>query len=228
MRAAHSSILRAAGSGMMAVSVDAWRGRLRIENVGRPGLGNGGGIVGSRARLSVVTSADGAEGSMAEKQSYEDKMPEPFRESLGEIDEIAQVTLKSHIIIEAQLVDILVLLVDEPEYLEKANLRFYQKANLLRAAIFHEDGHEGWPLVLAFNKLRNTIAHGDANEERTVQIEVLRGMLLPIVTEETKEQVQKANELEITTLAAAMASGFLVDVENQMRRELGPEETEVS
>ena len=83
-------------------------------------------------------------------------------------------------------------------------------------------------MVLAFNKLRNTIAHGDANEERTVQIEVLRGMLLPIVTEETKEQVQKGSELEITTLAAAMASGFLVDVENQMRRELGPEETEVS
>jgi hypothetical protein len=77
----------------------------------------------------------------------------------------------------------LVLSVDEPEYLEKANLRFYQKANLLRATIFHEDGDEGWPLVLAFNKLRNTIAHGDANEERTVQIEVLRGMLLPIVTD---------------------------------------------
>ena len=81
---------------------------------------------------------------------------------------------------------------------------------------------------MAFNKLRNTIAHGDANEERTVQIEVLRGILLPIVTEETKEQIQKGSELEITTLAAAMASGFLVDVEKQMRRELGPEETEVS
>ena len=49
---------------------------------------------------------------MAEKQSYEDKMREALRESLGEIDEIAQVTLKSHILIEAQLVDILVLLVD--------------------------------------------------------------------------------------------------------------------
>jgi len=82
---------------------------------------------------------------MAERQSYEDKMLEAFRESLGEIDEIAQVTLKSHILIEAQLVDILVLLVDEPEYLEKANLRFYQKANLLRATVFHEDGDEGWP-----------------------------------------------------------------------------------
>ena len=34
---------------------------------------------------------------MAEKQSYEDKKLEAFRESLGEIDEIAQVTLKSHI-----------------------------------------------------------------------------------------------------------------------------------
>jgi hypothetical protein len=33
------------------------------------------------------------------------------------------VILKSHILIEAQLVDILVLSVDEPEYLEKANLR---------------------------------------------------------------------------------------------------------
>ena len=165
---------------------------------------------------------------MAEKQSYEDKMLEAFRENLDEIDEIARMTLRSHILIEAQLVDILVLLVDEPEYLEKANLRFYQKANLLRATIFHEDGDEGWPLVLAFNKLRNTIALGDANEERTVQIEVLRGMLLPIVTEATKEHVKEGSELEITTLAAAMASGFLVDVEKQMRRELGPEETEVS
>jgi hypothetical protein len=164
---------------------------------------------------------------MAEKQqSSEDKMLEAFRADLGEVDEIAQVTLKAHILIEAQLFDILVLLVDEPEYLEKANLRFYQKANLLRATIFHDDGDEGWPLVLAFNKLRNTIAHGDANEERTLQMEVLRGMLLPIVTEETKEQVQKGSELEIATLAAAMASGFLVDVENQVRREMGPEETE--
>ena len=164
---------------------------------------------------------------MAEKQqSSEDKILEEFRADLCEVDEIAQVTLKAHILIEAQLFDILVLLVDEPEYLEKANLRFYQKANLLRATIFHDDGDEGWPLVLAFNKLRNTIAHGDANEERTLQMEVLRGMLLPIVTEETKEQVQKGSELEIATLAAAMASGFLVDVENQVRREMGPEETE--
>jgi hypothetical protein len=38
---------------------------------------------------------------MTEKRSYEDKMLEAFRESLGEIDEIAQVTLKSHILIEA-------------------------------------------------------------------------------------------------------------------------------
>ena len=97
------------------------------------------------AHETVVPSANRAEGSMAELQSYEDKMLEAFRESLGEIDEIAQVTLKSHILIEAQLVDILVLLVDEPEYLEKANLRFYQKANLLRATVFHEDGDEGWP-----------------------------------------------------------------------------------
>lgn len=164
---------------------------------------------------------------MTEKQqSSEDVVLEAFREDLGEIDPIAQVTLKGHILIEAQLYDILVLLVDEPEYLEKANLRFYQKANLLRATIFHEDGDEAWPLVLAFNKLRNTIAHGDANEERTVQIEVLRGMLLPIVTEETKEQVRKGSELEIATLAAAMASGFLVAVESQVRREADPEELE--
>jgi hypothetical protein len=163
---------------------------------------------------------------MAENKSYEDKLLEAFREDLGEIDAIAQVTLKGHILIEAKLYDILALLVDEPEYLEKANLRFYQKANLLRATIFHEDGDEAWPLILAFNKLRNTIAHGDANEERSVQIEVLRGMLLSIVSEGTREQVQKGSELEITTLAAAMASGFLVDVENQVRRELDAEETE--
>ena len=163
---------------------------------------------------------------MAGKESYEDKMLETFQEDLGKIDEIAQLTLKAHILIEAQLFDILALLVDEPEYLEKANLRFYQKANLLRATVFHEDGDEAWPLVLAFNKLRNTIAHGDANEERTVQIDVLRGMLLPIVTEETKEQVQKGTELEITTLAAAMASGFLVDVEKQVSQELGSEGSE--
>jgi hypothetical protein len=37
-----------------------------------------------------------------------------------------------------------------------------------------------------------------------------------------------AVKLEITTFAAAVASGFLVDVENQMRGELGPEATEDS
>jgi hypothetical protein len=70
------------------------------------------------------------------------------------------------------------------------------------------------------------MAHGDANEERTVQIELLRGMLLPMVTNETREQIQKGTELEITTLAAAIASGFLVDVEKQVGRELGAEGSE--
>jgi hypothetical protein len=160
---------------------------------------------------------------MAENESYENKMLEAFRADLGNIDTIAQVTLEAHILIEAQLFDILALLVDEPEYLERANLRFYQKANLLRATIFHEDGDEAWPLVLAFNKLRNAIAHGDANKERSVQLEALREMLLPMVSEETKEQVQKGGELEIASLAAALASGFLVEIENEVRREVGAE-----
>jgi hypothetical protein len=84
---------------------------------------------------------------------------EQFSAYMGDVDELAQVILKGHLIIEGVLDNILELVFFHPEHLANARLSFNQKVNLARAYCLRKNQLSMWRLVTMINTIRNQIAH---------------------------------------------------------------------
>jgi hypothetical protein len=54
---------------------------------------------------------------------------------------------------------------------------------MVRAAMQHEENRVGWPLIFAFNRLRNEIAHARKSEKQAALINDLRTRLNGCVAE---------------------------------------------
>ena len=79
--------------------------------------------------------------------------------------------LKCHLLIEELLHKIIVKKADNPNYIERSNLRFIQKMYLARA--FTKSGIEPWVwgAVKKLNKTRNELAHGLSSDEIKTEYE---------------------------------------------------------
>jgi hypothetical protein len=79
----------------------------------------------------------------------------------------------------------------------------------------------GWPLIFGFNALRNEIAHGRANEKRSAKITELRHLLQGFGNQEFGRFIKTTSEPDVIVHGAALARGFLLGVEYQIRSEKG-------
>jgi|SRR5258708_606039 len=102
------------------------------------------------------------------------KYMKEFRGHLRQVDEVAQVVLKGHLIIESVLENIITLGLYYPQYLQDARLSFYQKVHIAKALCLRKNTVATWKLILAVNELRNAIAHSLSGEKRTTKMEQLR------------------------------------------------------
>ena len=105
------------------------------------------------------------------------KFIEEHRKLLGAYDELGQITLKGHLEIESTLNDILRTVFQREKFFKQTRLNFMQRVRLVQAMSDHEDEDFGWPLVMAFNALRNDIAHQGKGDNRAQLIKDLRGKL---------------------------------------------------
>jgi hypothetical protein len=76
-----------------------------------------------------------------------------------ENDSILEITLKGHLVLEAQIDQILRQHFPSAEYYDDARLSFAQKLALIRARHWRLQDHDIWKLVQSLNKLRNTYSH---------------------------------------------------------------------
>jgi len=147
---------------------------------------------------------------MTEEPDDADEFVANFHKFLGQVDEIAQLVLKGHLEIEAELDDVLKALFFHPEQLSDTRLSFLQKTQIARAQSIRGDKHIHWDVILAFNKLRNEIAHGRASERRTKCISELRKLLLEGAKPEFREEVAKSSEARVVVRATLVCTGFLL------------------
>lgn len=106
----------------------------------------------------------------SDEKAFETQLRE-FSDYLNELSQDRLATLKSasgtlgkiltgHLIAEELLGICLEVRSTNPEYIEKANLRFFQKLQLVRAHQgIPEITEDFWPLLLKLNALRNHLAH---------------------------------------------------------------------
>ena len=86
-------------------------------------------------------------------------------------EDISLKIIKGHLLIENLLIQFLENSVINPNYLEKADLRFYKKLNVARSLDESDDNNWAWDACTRVNNLRNAFAHDlDANDKTAEKI----------------------------------------------------------
>jgi uncharacterized Rmd1/YagE family protein len=142
---------------------------------------------------------------------------ERFTEQMSQVDALALVVLKGHLLLEEQLERILGTFVFHPEHLEAARLSFAQKVSLARSISLDEHENSMWELILAVNAMRNELAHALHSEKREKRFERLKALYMA----ENDVSAEEANALEthiVASFAVALAIGFLGSFEEEIVR----------
>jgi hypothetical protein len=97
-----------------------------------------------------------------------------FTDELNQVDDVAQIVLKGHLVIEGLMNEAIETFVLHGEFVETANLRFHQKIALCRASSTSDHNNKMWELVGSLNAVRNALAHSLGSNRRSKAIDKLR------------------------------------------------------
>jgi hypothetical protein len=98
-----------------------------------------------------------------------------FAEQMDNLDEIAHVVLKGHLLIEEWLTHAINQHLFHPEHLaEDGRLSFIQKATLARSLDLRRNNLGIWDVIAAVNSLRNELAHSLDSPKRVKKTEALK------------------------------------------------------
>lgn len=153
----------------------------------------------------------GYERTMTEKTK---EFIQNIQQHFAAIDELTQVVIKGHLLLEEAFNSILAKSLYNPELLEGCNLRFSQKLQLVRAFCISPHGDGTWEMVAAINALRNGIAHSLDQQKRNEKFQRLKAAYLrelgdPATVEEDRRQPDHL----LFLLALALCYGFIQRVE---------------
>ncbi len=142
-----------------------------------------------------------------------------FIEQVRFVDELVQVVLKGHLLIEEALGRILSKFVFHPEHVDDASLRFGQAVAITRSLSLDENNNRMWDLILAVNALRNDLAHALDSPKRSPKLQRLKEMYFEICKDD--RDINKGRELDdhiVVIFAVALCLGFLSSFEREVER----------
>jgi hypothetical protein len=156
---------------------------------------------------------------MAENDNAEgEKFYHEFATQLRAIDDVANIVLQGHLLIEQDIDEAIEGYFFQPQYLlDDRTLGFERKVQLLRASTYLHPDEPDWELLLAFNSLRNEIAHKRDGPKRKAKLERVRNLILKSASESASEKYSlKSDDKEMAIFAAARCTGFLVFVSDSL------------
>jgi hypothetical protein len=93
------------------------------------------------------------------KDPMDDKYVQQFKNHLEGVDAFTLVVLKSHLIMESAIENIIRLIFFHPDIILDARMNFFQKVEIVRAYALRKDEMSIWKLMHAIADLRNEVAH---------------------------------------------------------------------
>jgi hypothetical protein len=155
-------------------------------------------------------------GTMADTEKEDaDRYYRDLSEHLKQFDELANMMLRAHIIVEADLDKVMRATFFYPEYIT-GRLQFERKAQIARAMALRTQNTQVWETMKAVNDLRNEVAHGHSLERRQARVEQLRRAVLKHLKPDMVEEYRIADDREIAIMGCALCSGFLGLLEDQL------------
>ncbi len=145
------------------------------------------------------------------------KYSDAFREQLAEVDELAQVILKGHLLIENALENIIGLIFFHPDHVFDAGVRFHQKVQIARAYALRKNTNPIWSVIEAINTARNAIAHNLTGPKRDKAVARLRSIFIREASPELTKQHTDAPDKVVAFFLCAMCLGFLGTLEEDTR-----------
>lgn len=140
-------------------------------------------------------------------------------EELRYVDDVAQIVLKGHLVMEELMNEALSTFLLHEEFLEPARLQFYQKLNLCRGISTSEHQNNMWNLIGAVNTLRNQLSHSLDSDLRSKRIESLASTYAQEFPELLSEKIEgMSRESAICMMAISGCLGFLHSFLEEIQR----------
>lgn len=157
---------------------------------------------------------------MTEEEQQAENFIKAFRERLHHVDDFVQVVLNGHLEIEGQLDDYIQRIFAHPKYLQEARLSFSQKVCITRAYTPETHDRIEWRVMVLFNQIRNKIAHRNRDAVLELDVSQIR-KLVEGVSKKALEDMKLADGKDVMVYAAALCSGYLAIMEEQLAEHRG-------
>jgi hypothetical protein len=141
-----------------------------------------------------------------------------FQQEMKQVDEVAHVLLKGHLLIEEGINRILDQYVFHREHLQEARLSFHAKVLLARGFGLRKNNFGEWELIGAINSLRNTLAHSLQAPERAKKLANVKAIYFREVAGfPTLEHVKTLGDPAILSQACSHCGAFLASYEGDSK-----------
>jgi hypothetical protein len=152
----------------------------------------------------------------------EDDFITRFREQLHHASDFVTVALNAHLEIEGELDEYLSLIFEHSKYLDDARLSYFDKVCIARAYTPVSHDRFEWEVMIFINAMRNKIAHRSRKKALKIDVGQLRTTLLDNATS-LRNIVDGGDHKEVVIYAAAICSGFLAVLQEQLAQHKGIE-----
>lgn len=142
-----------------------------------------------------------------------------FVDEIKYIDDVAQIVLKGHLVMEGIMTEAICTFVHHGDFLEDARLQFYSKLQICRAMSLSEQNNGMWDLITALNTLRNHLSHSIDPSKRKSKIDSLKGHFSREFPELLDKKYEGMSEEAILCMHAISTSlGFLNQFHEEVKR----------
>jgi hypothetical protein len=142
-----------------------------------------------------------------------------FTDQLQHVDDVVQIVLKGHLVIEELMTESIEHFLFHKEFLEQGRFQFHQKLLICRAMSVSDHNNPMWNLLGSINSLRNHLSHSLDSAERAKRIESLNSTFSQQFPDHLPENLDPMpKEAAICMLAISGALGYLHAHYEEVRR----------
>jgi hypothetical protein len=138
-----------------------------------------------------------------------------FSRHLTQIDELANVILRGHLLVESDLDAVMRATFFYPDFI-KGRVSFERKGQIARAMALRTQNEVIWDTLTALNELRNEVAHKREAKTRKAKMDQLRQTCLKQIKPERAAEHKNDTDREIVIMSCALCGGYLAMLADQL------------
>ena len=145
-------------------------------------------------------------------------LQDKFLNELKHVDDVAQIILKGHLVIEDLMNISIEKFVYHSEDIEDARLQFHQKIMICKSISLSNSKHNMWNLLKQINNVRNSLSHSLDNSRRTKAINSLQAVYDQEFDKETRKINGMSDEAGLCIASILGTLGFLHSFLDEIKR----------